>query len=529
MAPRAGIGELRGPLFLALAAVLFVGTALHGAEVTPLTKLSAEELNARVRRDVASVRTYRKGLQAILAYMRSEPKLFPQKKLEKPRLLKTAQKDTVRSTWKSALDYVLALDSIGRYHQKYYRLKGKALKRDSLAVFFGAFLAQYAFALEFLALAQNDDGLDTLLNEPIPELGLSKGTYADFKFRFLNAGRATEFAALTSMHKFLGESKAAAKLSAGIAVDKRLIWRAGRGTGPLMTLKNAGTIVKRASFTAWFPVQVGVSEWMGDTKVLRRGRSLITEKQAQGIIPRLRPGDVLLERREWYLSNVGLPGFWPHAALYVGTPEEHREFFGDPTVRAWVRKQGTPSGDLNERLRTAYPKAYAASLKPAEDSHPRRVFEAQSEGVVFNSLEHSAMADSVVVLRPRLSKQDKARALMRALKYHGRPYDFDFDFGTDQAIVCTELVYKTYEPAAGFKGLRLPLTEMMGRLVTPANEIARQFDEQFGTPKQQTDMILFLDGHERSKKAVEADVKAFRASWRRPKWHIIVQGTWLDK
>jgi len=34
--------------------------------------------------------------------------------------------------------------------------------------------------------------------------------------------------------------------------------------------------------------------------------------------------------------------------------------------------------------------------------------------------------------------------------------------------------------------------------------------------------VLFLDGEERKKRAVEAGVESFRTSWQRPKWHILL-------
>ena len=55
------------------------------------------------------------------------------------------------------------------------------------------------------------------------------------------------------------------------------------------------------------------------------------------------------------------------------------------------------------------------------------------------------------------------------------------------------------------------------------NLIARQFDEEYGKPAQKLDFVAFLDGRERKNRAVEADVAAFRNSWRRPKWHIFAQ------
>ena len=161
------------------------------------------------------------------------------------------------------------------------------------------------------------------------------------------------------------------------------------------------------------------------------------------------------------------------------------------------------------------PPEYARSLT-REGDHPRRVLEALSEGVVFTSLEHSAAADALAVLRPRLPPAERPAALVRAFGYAGRPYDYDFDFRTDAALVCTELVYKAYEAA----GLRFPVVEILGRPVLPANELARRFDADFGAAAQQFDLILFVDGHERSGVAVEASVEKFRQSWRRPKWRV---------
>jgi hypothetical protein len=157
------------------------------------------------------------------------------------------------------------------------------------------------------------------------------------------------------------------------------------------------------------------------------------------------------------------------------------------------------------------------------------VIEAISEGVVFTTLEHSAGADSVVVLRPRLARREIAAAIARAFAYAGRPYDFDFDFRTDSALVCTELVYKAYEPAPGTAGLRLRLEEILGRTAIPANAIARQFDEEQAAGAPQLDFVAFLDGQEKLGVAVEAGTEEFRRSWRRPKWHVLVQDEIRDR
>ncbi len=492
------------------------------AQPTALRSLDSAALHARQTVDLQAAQIYRAGLQKTLAYVQQRTDLFPQQRIEK-RILPDILKSEVRTVWKTILDYQLALESLERYHNDFILLKHKAARERSLLVTYVVHLARYRFALDFIARAENDPELSKVLNEPFNDLGLEQGSYSRFKLHYLNAGLATQYAAFTVLFKGASHDLELS-LAEKINADSSRIQEMGRGKGSAMTAVNALSIVRNAAARAVFPAQAGISEWMGDTKVLRQNQALISAPQITAMIPKMQPGDIMLQRHEWYLSNVGLPGFWSHAAIYIGTAQERLSFFNDAEVHAWVRQQGVADGDFEKLLTQRYPQAYKTSITPQAHEYLPRVLEAISEGVSFTSLEHSGESDSLVVLRPRLSKKDQAFALLRAFGYAGRPYDFDFDFQTDASLVCTELVYKSYEPTKDFKGLHLQLQDIVGRLAIPANDIARDFDREYGTAKQQWDMVLFLDGDEPNKRAVEANVDVFRASWKRPKWHILLQG-----
>lgn len=470
--------------------------------------------------DVQTFRVCREGLTRTLAYVKFRPDLFKPERKKRKALLTRGEKMEAWSAWSAMLDYTATMDSVGARNGVFMgQVSGKP-KRTSFSLVYAAFLAEYRYALEFISMAKKNPELDTVLDEQVPEFGLPKGSYSRFKSRFLNVKRATEFTALLAVDKGL-PGKDDASLRAAMREDSSVIRRMGRGKGPVMTFTNSVSIVKKLGFAAWFPVQKGASEVMGEVKVRHIGKSFISREQIRAFGPRLQPGDILLERHYWYLSNLGLPGFWTHAALYVGTEAERREFFNDPEVRGWVRGKGEMSGNFESLLRRRYSSAYGASSTSREDNHLPRILEAVSEGVTFNTLEHSAAADSLAVLRPRLSRREKAEALLRAFHYSGRPYDFNFDFRTDSELVCSELIYKVYEPAPGMTGVHFPVSKVMGRPVTTPNDIARQFSEQHGTSSRQTDLVLFLDGSEKTDSAVESDVSEFRRSWQRPKWHVL--------
>jgi Permuted papain-like amidase enzyme, YaeF/YiiX, C92 family len=471
--------------------------------------------------DSRSVIILRTNLRKAADFARSRSELFSPAREYNNSLLSREDKMAIWGTWSSVLDSLAGLDVIRREHKKFDLFQDSERKNASFTIANASFLAGYRHALDFIALADKNPALDTILNEDVPELGIPAGTFNRFKFRFLNVAIAGEFAALQVIGKSCANGSA--ELRSAIEEDGRAIWEMGKGKGHQLTLKNALAVVQKSGFAAWFPLQKGISGWMGDTKVLRKGNHLVSARQIEEMGKRLQPGDIIFERHEWYLSNMGLPGFWTHVALYIGTPEERRTYFKDLEVSEWVKGLGNREGDYEALLRQRYPTAYGRSLIQKEDRRPVRILEAISEGVSFTSLEYTAASDSIAVIRPKLSKKDKAQAIMRAFHYSGRPYDFNFDFQTDSALVCSELIFKAYEPGSGMRGISFPVSEVMGRKVSTPNGMVRQFDEQTGRSIAQAEFVLFLDGYEKGRKAVESSADKFRKSWQRPNWHILIQ------
>jgi hypothetical protein len=249
--------------------------------------------------------------------------------------------------------------------------------------------------------------------------------------------------------------------------------------------------VKKDAYTPVYAVQSLVSTWIGDTRLVTK-RPCISREQIDEMRPKLEPGDIILERRNWFLSNAFLPGFWPHAELYVGTPEqvERLGLRQEPAVR-----------DRWEKF-----------AKLAPDGEPHCIIESISEGVAFSSLSEGCRADYIVVLRPRVSVEEKRKAILRAFAHVGKPYDFEFDFFSSDKLVCTELVYRAYEGVLHFE-----LKKIMGRMTLPAVEMARKHARERGTKGQETEFVLFLDTARGAEMAGWADEEEFCRSAERPR------------
>jgi 1-acyl-sn-glycerol-3-phosphate acyltransferase len=241
-----------------------------------------------------------------------------------------------------------------------------------------------------------------------------------------------------------------------------------------------------------YGVQSLVSTWMGDTKLREPGGALISSAQLAELSAKLQPGDIILERRNWYVSNAFLPGYWPHAALYVGTPTD-------------LQKLGLHH---DPRVLTHWEKYIRQDAK----GHVCVVLESISEGVTFTSLEHSVgEADSVALLRPRLTQDQKREAIARAFSHAGKPYDFEFDFFSSDKLVCTELVFRAYDGH-----LHFPLKNIMGTRTLPAIEFVRKFAGERGTPGAQFEFVCCLCGDRDAGCAHSTDEAGFVATLNLP-------------
>jgi hypothetical protein len=179
----------------------------------------------------------------------------------------------------------------------------------------------------------------------------------------------------------------------------------------------------------------------------------------------LRPGDVLVVRKEFAATNYFLPGYWPHAALYLGRASDLAQcgIADHEHVRPRVAK-----------LAEATPATEVLAPNPLEawsdgTEHPC-VLEAMKDGVKIRSINSPLNSDSVVVIRPLLPNSDIGCALSQALMHEGKPYDFDFDFCASFRLVCTEVIYRAYE---GVAGVQFDLRRHVGRFALAANDLLR--------------------------------------------------------
>jgi hypothetical protein len=344
----------------------------------------------------------------------------------------------------------------------------------------------YRASLHLVNTYRDEELARRKLNEPDVNCGLGPATFERI-YRAVaderNAAKIEEMAAYFTQKRDLWRSSGRLEAEEFAWLENRITTAVSdiRASGVSPTQARLEQILRRVmddSYTPIYAAQSVVSTLIGDTRMVSRP-PFISEVQIAQMRGVLRPGDILLERRNWFMSNAFLPGFWPHGALYTGDVRDLEKLNLVRRDRSgkWTSDIPAIRDHLDEFVR------------PAHDGAPHTIIESVSEGVIFNSLTESMAADYVAVLRPRkLTDQQKADAIARAFGHVGKPYDFEFDFVSADKLVCTELLYRSYDGL-----LRFDLVPIMGRNTLPALGIAKKFAGERSRDDRELDFVLFLD------------------------------------
>ncbi len=504
--------------------------AAQGPVQAGVYALSADPFVRQAERDLQALRRYAEGLRRIDADLSASPTLFepPAGETYGPE-----EKRALLSAWGAFFSYLVSIEGIRQRYWYFMRVPANDKRHAwGFLLTHTALTTQLAHGLKLASRTAGKPQLEVLLDEPNAEFGVPPRAFAQMKSKVIHVATSSKLVAGDAYRALMLKPLASAPGSAqGLVAwgleEMRLNSIVARGhlgkRGAQLFSQNAADILKDNTATAFYPLQKRFAEWAGDTRVWRMGKPLIQRAQVEALVARAEPGDVVVARQNWYLSNIGLPGFWPHAELYLGRPDDLTRYFSDDAeVKAFLAQQPGPPADVPALFASRFPDKWKRYLE-GEDTlghRPARIIESISEGVSFTSVEHGLMVDYLGVMRPRLSKLEKLTALLRAFGYQGRPYDFNFDFFSDASLVCTELVYKSYAPEGGQRGLKIPLVKVAGRMTLPANELVRLFDEELDRDDRQLDFVAFLDGREGEGVAVESDIEAFRQSYRRVKWDV---------
>ena len=173
----------------------------------------------------------------------------------------------------------------------------------------------------------------------------------------------------------------------------------------------------------------------------RRGKLYKKEKVLADIGASLKAGDILLEKTPFRLTDKLIPGYWGHAAVWIGTEAELKEL-----------------GIWNNPL---------VARHHNEIRQGRLVVEALRSGVEMNTLQHFLNIDSLGILRkPDQSREARANTIMLALRQVGKPYDFNFDVESKERVYCSKLVYLSYS------GIDWPTRKSLGRTTFTPDDVA---------------------------------------------------------
>jgi hypothetical protein len=415
---------------------------------------AGSDAEAQLRSDRDTLREIVAGLDRLEALVAQTPVIAA---AAQRRYFTPDEDDRVRQGLLVYRNYRLAAFEIIFRYRDFARIADESLRLRCFVVAFAAALVLYEKSLKIIQVTEHQRLLRAKLNEPDAKYDLEAGFFDDVLVGYSSLSNYQALARGDRLWRGQRRSEVFRRLDADhdwrwlgdIIRKKRVIVRKRLFDVLLRRLRYDWrafwqTALRPARQTR-YSLQTLLGGRFADVYLVPNPVHVLTPKVLAALRPQLLPGDVLLCRAEGKLTAALVPGFWSHAAIFLGS-----------------------RGDLEALRVREHPHAAARWEELPEIIGPLGcVIEAVAPRVRISSLEASLHADHVVVLRPNVPREEIAAALGEAFGHLGKPYDFEFDFNVSSRIVCTELVYRCYHRRGP---IQFPLVKRLGRFTLSGDD-----------------------------------------------------------
>lgn len=192
---------------------------------------------------------------------------------------------------------------------------------------------------------------------------------------------------------------------------------------------------------------------------------------------KLKPLDLIFEKRTFVLSNYTIPGHWGHVAVWLGTMEELIE------IGVWDQDFFAP---FKEQVLAG-----------------RNIVEIRKQGINFQTLEDFMNLDEVAVVR--LNNLVNLTSIYQGLvAQEDRAYDFNFNAHTPDRITCTELI------AYSYGDLDWGQSKTLGFVNIKPDDLAAMSVRS----TQEAEFVLYLEGKKEAKQDEETFINHSEENWK---------------
>jgi len=316
---------------------------------SPFKGLSPDELDRKIQADYMSVCDSIPEMDRVIRGFRAQSGLLKKRDIEN---ITMDEKRAVMRLWGECARIIREYDKGVDIYRFFYRIpyvSQPVLHFKAFYTGYICFVSRYAFGSELIHIVGNNPVWETMLNEGVPEQGIPPDFYNLLKYNIIHVNDVIRLAAgyghLSFLARVMRNEDFFANREEMLEYIKGCVVKSTkRIAGKSLTWfpKNGIDIFKRKTFDVWFPIQKKAARTMGHIRFTGREANYISAEQLKEFKRGLRPGDILVERRNWYMSNLGIPGFWPHAGRKILTANSIVQAFDEqfPTADAQLDFSG---------------------------------------------------------------------------------------------------------------------------------------------------------------------------------------------